>query len=214
MPDLPPGVILHRGYLDRAAQQNLALEIAEVIGRAPLYTCTMPRTGAPMSARMTNCGRLGWLSDREGGYRYVPRHPVTDEAWPAIPKELLFAWERLANYPAPPDACLINVYDAKARMGAHQDRDEKDLTAPVVSLSLGADCRFRIRRGAAGRQNDVARAVVRRRAGFGRTRETVLSRRRQRVANPAGLPRADPARRRRARKPHAAASELSDYATA
>lgn len=144
MLDLPPGVSLHRGYLDRAAQQNLALEIAEVIARAPLYTCTMPRSGAPMSARMTNCGELGWLSDKESGYRYVPRHPVTDEAWPAIPRALLLAWERLADYPAPPEACLINVYDAKARMGAHQDRDEKDFTAPVVSLSLGADCRFRL----------------------------------------------------------------------
>ncbi len=144
MLDLPPGVSLHRGYLDRAAQQNLALEIAEIIARAPLYTSTMPRSGAPMSARMTNCGELGWLSDKEGGYRYVPRHPVTDEAWLAIPRALLLAWERLAGYPAPPEACLINVYDAKARMGAHQDRDEKDFTAPVVSLSLGADCRFRI----------------------------------------------------------------------
>ena len=97
-----------------------------------------------MSARMTNCGELGWLSDKEGGYRYVSRHPVTDETWPAIPTALLLAWERLADYPAPPEACLINVYDAKARMGAHQDRDERNFTAPVVSLSLGADCRFRV----------------------------------------------------------------------
>jgi alkylated DNA repair protein (DNA oxidative demethylase) len=142
--DLPPGVSLHRGYLDRASQENLALEIAEIIARAPLYTCAMPRTGAPMSVRMTNCGELGWLSDKEGGYRYVPRHPVTGEAWPAIPKALFLAWEHLAGYPAPPEACLINVYDAKARMGAHQDRDEKNFTAPIVSLSLGADCRFRV----------------------------------------------------------------------
>ena len=144
MLDLPPGVSLHRGYLDSAARQSLALEIAAVIARAPLYTCTMPKTGAPMSVRMTNCGELGWLSDKEGGYRYVPRHPVTDEAWPSIPKALFLAWEDLAGYPAPPEACLINVYGAEARMGAHQDRDEKDFTAPVVSLSLGADCRFRI----------------------------------------------------------------------
>jgi alkylated DNA repair protein (DNA oxidative demethylase) len=144
MLDLPPGVSLHRGYLDRASQENLALEIAEIIARAPLYTCAMPRTGALMSVRMTNCGELGWLSDKDGGYRYAPRHPVTDEAWPAIPKALLLAWERLAGYPAAPEACLINVYDAEARMGAHQDRDEKNFAAPVVSLSLGADCRFRV----------------------------------------------------------------------
>jgi alkylated DNA repair protein (DNA oxidative demethylase) len=144
MLDLPPGVVLHRGLLDPAAQKSLALDIAEVIERAPLYISTMPRTGAPMSVRMTNCGLLGWLSDKEGGYRYAPRHPVTDEPWPAMPKALLLAWERLANYPAPPEACLINIYDAEARMGLHQDRDEKDFSAPIVSLSLGADCRFRI----------------------------------------------------------------------
>ena len=65
-------------------------------------------------------------------------------AWPAMPDALLLAWERLAGYPAPPEACLINVYDAKARMGAHQDRDEKDFAAPVVSVSLGDDCLFRV----------------------------------------------------------------------
>ncbi|MGA8170523.1 MAG: alpha-ketoglutarate-dependent dioxygenase AlkB [Methylocystis sp.] len=144
MLDLPPGVILRRGYLDLAEQQGLALEVAKIIARAPLYTSTMPKTGAPMSVRMTNCGALGWLSDKEGGYRYAPRHPLTGEPWPAMPRALLLAWERLADYPAPPEACLINVYDVEARMGLHQDRDEEDFSAPVVSLSLGADSRFRI----------------------------------------------------------------------
>ena len=144
MLDLPPGAVLHRGFLDPAAQKSLATEIIEVIARAPLYTATMPRTGARKSVRMTNCGALGWLSDKDGGYRYAPRHPVTGELWPAMPRALLLAWERLANFAAPPEACLINVYDAEARMGLHQDRDEKDFSAPIVSLSLGADCRFRI----------------------------------------------------------------------
>ena len=71
----PPGVILHRGYLDRAAQQNLALEIVEIIARAPLYICAMPRTGAPMSVRMTNCGELGWLSDKELWLSLCPSPP-------------------------------------------------------------------------------------------------------------------------------------------
>jgi alkylated DNA repair protein (DNA oxidative demethylase) len=144
MLDLPPGVALHRGYFDPVARKNLALDIAEVIARAPLYTCSMPKTGALMSVRMTNCGSLGWLSDKEGGYRYASRHPVTNQAWPPIPDALLRAWERLSDYPAPPEACLINVYDSEARMGLHQDRDEKDFAAPVVSVSLGADCRFRL----------------------------------------------------------------------
>ena len=152
--DLPLGARLHRRYLDVNAQRDLAREIREIVARAPLYTPLMPRTGAPMSVRMTNCGGFGWFSDKEGGYRYVARHPLTDEPWPPIPRVLLEVWARLAGYPRPPEACLINVYDADARMGLHQDRDEKDFSAPVVSLSLGADCRFRlggVRRGGATR---------------------------------------------------------------
>ncbi len=144
MTDLPAGVILHRGFLGPSAQQNLASEISQIVARAPLYVSTMPKTGAPMSVRMTNCGSLGWMSDKEGGYRYEPRHPVTGEPWPAMPDILLEAWRRLANFIAQPEACLINVYDAEARMGLHQDRDERDFSAPIVSLSLGADCLFRI----------------------------------------------------------------------
>ncbi len=144
MDDLPPGARLHRAYLDANAQARLAEEIAAVVARAPLYTSTMPRSGAAMSVRMTNCGDFGWFSDKDGGYRYEPVHPVTREPWPAMPQALLEAWSRLADHPAPPQACLVNVYPAEARMGMHQDRDEKDFSAPVVSLSLGADCRFRI----------------------------------------------------------------------
>ena len=84
------------------------------------------------------------MSDRDRGYRYEPRHPLTGEAWPPIPAVLLEAWERLTGYPKPPEACLVNVYDDKARMGLHQDRDEIDFDAPILSISLGADCRFRI----------------------------------------------------------------------
>ena len=144
MNDLPAGVILHRGFLEPSAQQRLVSEIAQIIAGAPLYVSTMPKTGAPMSVRMTNCGPLGWMSDKEGGYRYEPRHPVTGEPWPAMPDILLEAWTLLANFHAQPEACLINVYDADARMGLHQDRDEKDFSAPIVSLSLGADCLFRV----------------------------------------------------------------------
>jgi len=118
--------------------------VLEVIARAPLYAPRMPRSGKPMSVRMTNCGRLGWMTD-EGGYRYQQTHPCTGTPWPAIPECLLRAWTELSGYPlAPPEACLVNVYDAHARMGLHQDRDEEDLAAPVVSLSLGDACLFRI----------------------------------------------------------------------
>jgi DNA oxidative demethylase len=142
--NLPVGAALHRGFLDPLAQEALAREILDIIARAPLFISTMPKTGKPMSVRMTNCGSLGWMSDKEKGYRYEPRHPTTGEAWPPIPQMLLDAWERLADYPEPPEACLINVYDSQARMGLHQDRDEKDFSAPIMSFSLGADCLFRI----------------------------------------------------------------------
>jgi len=142
--ELPPGAILHRRLLEPAAQEALAREIAGIVARAPLYVSTMPRTGAPMSVRMTNCGDFGWFSDREHGYRYEPRHPFTGKPWPPIPATLLALWQRLAAYPAPPQACLVNVYDEDARMGLHLDRDEKDFAAPVLSISLGADCRFRL----------------------------------------------------------------------
>lgn len=141
---LPPGAVLHRGLLSPAAQERLAREIAGVVARAPLFTPTMPGTGKPFSVRMTNCGPLGWVSDAARGYRYEPRHPETGEPWPAMPGALLDAWETLAQYHKPPQACLINVYDQTARMGLHQDRDETDFDAPILSLSLGADCRFRI----------------------------------------------------------------------
>ena len=96
-----------------------------------------------MSVRMTNCGPLGWVTD-ERGYRYEPAHPETGEPWPPIPGLLLKAWSELAGYPHPPEACLVNVYGPEARMGLHQDRDEADFFAPVLSLSLGDTCLFRI----------------------------------------------------------------------
>jgi len=135
--------MLRPGYLDRPAQERLLTAIREVIARAPLYTARMPKSGKPMSVRMTNCGPLGWYSD-EAGYRYQRIHPDTGQAWPEIPEMLLAAWRDLAGYAHPPEACLINFYRPEARMGLHQDRDEQDFSAPVVSLSLGDTCLFRI----------------------------------------------------------------------
>lgn len=144
MSEIAPGAFHYPGYLDAPTQAALAEDIAGVIAAAPLYVSTMPKTGAPMSVRMTNCGALGWLSDKARGYRYAPRHPITGDPWPAMPPLLLRLWNELARYPKPPEACLVNVYDEKARMGLHQDKDEADLAAPILSLSLGADCRFRL----------------------------------------------------------------------
>jgi alkylated DNA repair protein (DNA oxidative demethylase) len=104
----------------------------------------MPRTGKPLSVRMTNCGTLGWVTDKDRGYRYQPTHPATGEPWPPIPVSLLALWNEIAGYPHPPEACLINFYTDTAKMGLHQDRDENNLEAPVLSISLGDDCLFRV----------------------------------------------------------------------
>lgn len=142
--DLPEGFSYLPGYLDRPAQEALVEEIRAVVAAAPLYVPQMPKTGKPMSVRMTNCGSFGWVTDRDGGYRYQETHPVTGGPWPAIPATLLRIWEEVSGYPAPPQACLVNFYDEEARMGLHQDRDEKTFEAPVVSVSLGDQCLFRI----------------------------------------------------------------------
>ena len=141
---LPKGVRHIPGHLDRAAQQALVEDVRAVVEAAPLYVPAMPRTGKEMSVRMTNCGALGWVTDKERGYRYQATHPVTGEPWPPIPEALLRLWESVSGHPHPPQACLVNFYTDTARMGLHQDRDEADLSAPVVSVSLGDTCLFRV----------------------------------------------------------------------
>jgi alkylated DNA repair protein (DNA oxidative demethylase) len=130
--------------LDRAAQAALLVALRRIIAEAPLFTPTMPRSGKPMSVRMTNCGPLGWLTDQERGYRYQPTHPVTGRPWPPLPQMLLDLWDKVADYPAPPEACLVNYYAADAKMGLHQDKDEQDFSAPVLSVSLGDTGVFRV----------------------------------------------------------------------
>ena len=140
---IAPGVTHWPGYLQAEEQGALLAELREVARQAPFFVPRMPKTGKPFSVRMTNCGSLGWVSD-ESGYRYQPLHPGTGTAWPPMPEVLLKAWGELAGYPHPPQACLVNFYEASARMGLHQDRDEQDFDAPVLSLSLGDTAVFRI----------------------------------------------------------------------
>ena len=130
--------------LDRAVQNALLPEIRRVIAEAPLFTPTMPRSGKPMSVRMTNCGPLGWVTDKERGYRYQATHPVTGKPWPQMPQMLLDLWGEVSGYPFPPEACLVNYYTADAKMGLHQDKDEEDFAAPVLSVSLGDSGIFRV----------------------------------------------------------------------
>jgi len=139
----PDGFQLHPEYLDRTAQEEFRDNIRALLSEAPLFTPVMPRTGKPFSVRMSNCGTLGWVSDKEG-YRYQPTHPVTGAPWPAIPGTLLDLWKTVAPDAPPPEACLINFYETTAKMGLHQDRDEETFDAPVVSVSLGDTALFRL----------------------------------------------------------------------
>jgi alkylated DNA repair protein (DNA oxidative demethylase) len=139
-----PGFRHLPGYLDRESQIALLAAIREVIRQAPFYTPTMPRSGKALSVRMTNAGPLGWVSDKDGGYRYQPTHPVTGKPWPPLPALLLQLWNELSGYSAPPEACLVNYYDAEARLGSHVDADEENTMAPVLSVSLGDAAVFHV----------------------------------------------------------------------
>jgi alkylated DNA repair protein (DNA oxidative demethylase) len=134
------------GALSASEQAALLAEVLAAEAVAPFYQPVTPG-GRPFSVRMTSLGPLGWVSDR-AGYRYQATHPGTGAPWPPIPLRLLDLWRDLTGAQTPPDACLVNLYRAGARMGLHQDRDEADMTAPVLSVSLGDAALFRI--GAAG----------------------------------------------------------------
>jgi len=145
---IAPGVSLWRGYFAPEAQKALLDDVLARLRDAPLYRPVMPRTAKSFSVEESNFGRLGWVSDKTG-YRYQPTHPVTGKPWPAIPPALLALWADLTQAAAP-DCCLINLYRKGAKMGLHQDRDEKDFEAPVVGVSLGDDALFRIGSAARG----------------------------------------------------------------
>jgi alkylated DNA repair protein (DNA oxidative demethylase) len=141
--EIAPGVVLWREWFDRTAQRSLIETVFALAARGPFYRPLMPKSGKPFSVEETNLGTLGWVSDKSG-YRYQATHPVTGEAWPPMPDILLQLWQRVSDFRALPECCLVNLYRDGARMGAHQDADEEDRDAPVVSVSLGDDALFRI----------------------------------------------------------------------
>ncbi len=140
---MQPGLRYFPGFLDQQTQKRLVEYLRSEAAQAPLFTPVMPRTGRPFSVRMTNLGTLGWVSDR-AGYRYQATHPDTGQPWPPIPEMVLDAWRKVSGYPHDPQACLVNHYREGAKMGLHQDADEEDFAAPVVSISLGDTAVFRI----------------------------------------------------------------------
>ncbi len=151
-----PGVTLWREYFDTTQQRLLLDDVLARLEEAPLYKPLMPRTGKPFSVEETNFGSLGWVSDRSG-YRYQATHPDTAKPWPAIPPALLALWAEINDGPAP-ECCLINLYRGAAKMGLHQDLDEKDTSAAVIGVSLGDEALFRI--GAATKGGKTQRATL------------------------------------------------------
>ncbi|HEX8232404.1 MAG TPA: alpha-ketoglutarate-dependent dioxygenase AlkB [Caulobacteraceae bacterium] len=133
---------MYPAALSPQEQGSLVDEVLAAAEAAPFYRPVTPG-GKPMSVQMTNLGALGWVTG-PAGYRYEPLHPVTGRPWPPMPARLLELWDRLADAPGPPDACLVNLYGGDARMGLHQDRDEADFAFPVLSVSLGDTAVFRI----------------------------------------------------------------------
>ena len=140
---LEEGAVLLRSFAT-AEEPALLEEVARIAKSAPFRHLVTPG-GYTMSVAMTNCGRVGWVSDRTG-YRYDGIDPDTGSPWPAIPTTFFDLAVRAANEAGfagyDPDACLINRYIAGARLGLHQDRDEKDAWAPIVSVSIGLPAVF------------------------------------------------------------------------
>jgi alkylated DNA repair protein (DNA oxidative demethylase) len=140
---LGPGAVVLRGFA-RADEAALLAALQDVIAQAPLRHMVTPG-GFRMSVAMTNCGALGWVTDPTG-YRYDAVDPESGRNWPRMPESFL----RLAQGAAAqagfdgfvPDACLINRYEPGARLTLHQDRNERDFGAPIVSVSLGIPAVF------------------------------------------------------------------------
>ncbi len=157
--DLTPGaVVLHR-FARREALAVLET-ITSVASQAPFRHLVTPG-GQTMSVAMTNCGKKGWHSDGHG-YRYTSQDPLSGKPWPDMPGNLLIL-ARLAAQEAGysdfhPDACLINRYVPGARLSLHQDKDEQDRAAPIVSVSLGLPAVFQF--GGATRQSAVQRVLL------------------------------------------------------
>lgn len=139
---LAPGAVLLRGFATPTTAALLA-EVEEVIARSPFRL--MSARGYPMSVAMSNCGTVGWVTD-ETGYRYDSIDPVTAMSWPRMPssfRDLGTAAAEEGGFEGfVPDACLLSCYAPGARLSLHQDKDERDLEAPIVSISLGLPAVF------------------------------------------------------------------------
>jgi alkylated DNA repair protein (DNA oxidative demethylase) len=150
------GVAIHKGWLDRPAQEALVEAVRGVAAAAP-FQRYVTAWGKPMTVRMTAAGRVGWVIDR-GRYRYSKTQPNSPAPWPAIPEPALVIWRALSGWPADPDSLLVNFYDESARMGLHRDDNEGDFDAPVLSVSLGDPAVFRV--GGLSRKDPTASVTI------------------------------------------------------
>ncbi|MCC5797504.1 MAG: DNA oxidative demethylase AlkB [Methylophaga sp.] len=141
--ELQQSLILIKGMAADNAQRYWQ-SVQDIHHQSPFRKMQTPG-GQMMSAEITNCGRVGWHSDRQG-YRYTELDPLTGQSWPAMPiclQTLAVSAALKAGYQAfTPDVCLINRYSIDSKMGLHQDRDERDFTQPIVSVSLGLSANF------------------------------------------------------------------------
>jgi alkylated DNA repair protein (DNA oxidative demethylase) len=137
------GAVLLRGFA-RSFETDLIADLRLIVEQAPLRHMVTPG-GHSMSVAMTNCGGLGWVTDRSG-YRYDALDPVSGKPWPAMPASFCQLARKAALDAGfdefAPDACLINRYEPGAKMSLHQDKDEDDFAAPIVSVSLGLPAVF------------------------------------------------------------------------
>ena len=151
---LGPGAMLLRGV---ALNPEILPAVAAIAATSP-FRQMQTAGGRQIGVEMTNCGALGWISDRRG-YRYAVADPLTGAAWPAMPpllQDLARSAAAMAGYARfNPDACLVNRYVPGIKMGLHQDHDEADLTAPIVSVSLGLSASFQF--GTPDRRDPVTR---------------------------------------------------------
>lgn len=140
---LQPGAVLLGGFAAPDADALLAV-VRRIEATAPFRNMVTPG-GWPMSVAMTNCGSVGWTTDRTG-YRYAPLDPASGDPWPPMPdlfRSLAASAAEVAGYPAfSPDSCLVNRYEPGSRLSLHQDRNERDFDAPIVSVSLGLPATF------------------------------------------------------------------------
>lgn len=140
---IAPGAVVLRGFA-RSDGAALAAAVRAIVARAPFRHMITPG-GQKIAVALTNCGAAGWISDRRG-YRYGPTDPESGKPWPPLPalfSDLATRAAAAAGYPGfAPDACLINRYEPGTKLSLHQDKNERDFSAPIVSVSLGLPATF------------------------------------------------------------------------